>query len=106
MSTPPTNAQKVDEAKKLSQNSPERAEALYKEVLSQPPGSNDAALKDYENALVGLGELYRDHKRQEDLAELVKASRSAIQSYAKAKTAKLGEYSNRRERNILDLTMA
>jgi 26S proteasome regulatory subunit N6 len=100
MSSSPTNVQKVEEAKRLSQNKPEKSEALYKEVLSQPPGSNDAALKDYENALVGLGELYRDHKRQEDLAELVKASRSAIQSYAKAKTAKLGECSTRCERRI------
>lgn len=90
MAPPPTNGEKIEEAKKLSQSSPDKSEALYKEVLSKPPGSNDAALKDYENALAGLGELYRDHKRQEDLSELVTNSRSAIQFYAKAKTAKLG----------------
>ena len=90
MAPPPTNEQKVAEAKKIAKKEPQKAESLYKEVLSKPPGSNEAALRDYENALVGLGELYQDLKRQEDLADLVKTSRSALSSFAKAKTAKLG----------------
>jgi 26S proteasome regulatory subunit RPN6 N-terminal domain len=90
MAPPPTNEQKLAEAKRIAKSEPRKAESLYKEVLSKPPGSNEAALRDYENALVGLGELYRDLKRQEDLAELVKTSRSALSSFAKAKTAKLG----------------
>ena len=91
MAPPPTNEQKVAEAKKLAKNEPQKAESLYKEVLSKPPGSNEAALRDYETALVGLGELYRDHKQQDDLAALVKTSRSSLSSFAKAKTAKLGK---------------
>jgi hypothetical protein len=90
MAPPPTNEQKIAEAKRISKSDSAKAENLYKEVLEKSPGSNEAALRDYENALVGLGELYRDHKRQEDLAQLVKASRTALASFAKAKTAKLG----------------
>jgi 26S proteasome regulatory subunit N6 len=90
MAPPPSNAAKIEEAKKLSSSDPGKAENLYKEVLAKSPGSNQAALQDYENALVGLGELYRDHKQSENLAELVKTSRSTLSSFAKAKTAKLG----------------
>jgi hypothetical protein len=89
MAPPPSSEAKIEEAKKLSKQDPSKAEALYKDVLSKSPGTDEAAMRDYETALVGLGELYRDHKRQHDLAELVKSSRSAIQSYARAKTAKL-----------------
>lgn len=95
MAPPPSNDSKVTEANKLAKSQPARAEALYKEVLAQSPGSNQAALQNYENALVGLGELYRDNKRVEDLAELVKTSRSTLSSFAKAKTAKLGMYDPR-----------
>src|ERR1700749_2766375 len=92
MAPPPKNEAKVNEANKLAKSEPAKAESLYKEVLAQSPGSNQAALQDYENALVGLGELYRDNKRSEDLAELVKTSRSTLSSFAKAKTAKLGMF--------------
>lgn len=92
MAPPPSNDSKVTEANKLAKSQPAKAEALYKEVLAQSPGSNQAALQNYENALVGLGELYRDNKRVDDLAELVKTSRSTLSSFAKAKTAKLGMY--------------
>lgn len=91
MAVPESNETKVTEAQKLSKNSPAQAEKLYKEVISQPPGTKEAALRDYENALIGLGELYRDQKRQEDLADLIKTSRSTLSSFAKAKTAKLGK---------------
>ena len=90
MASPPSNESKVKEANKLAKSEPAKAENLYKEVLVRSPGSNQAALQDYENALVGLGELYRDTKRSDDLAELVKTSRSTLSSFAKAKTAKLG----------------
>ena len=90
MAPPPTNEQKINEAKKITKSEPDKAESFYREVLSKTPGPTEAALRDFENALVGLGELYRDYQRQEDLAELVKTSRSALTSFAKAKTAKLG----------------
>lgn len=89
MAASPSNEAKIEEAKKLSKQDPGKAEGLFKDVLSKSPGSNEAAMRDYEAALIGLGELYRDQKKQQELADLIKSSRSAIQSYAKAKTAKL-----------------
>lgn len=73
---------------------PSEAEQKYKDILSQNPGSNEAAIKEYETALVGLGELYRDQKKVDALAELVKQARSVMSSFAKAKTSKLGMHSS------------
>lgn len=92
MALPPADNTKITDANKLAKTEPAKAESIYKEVLAKSPGSNQAALQNYENALVGLGELYRDNKRSEDLAQLVKTSRSTLSSFAKAKTAKLGMY--------------
>jgi 26S proteasome regulatory subunit RPN6 N-terminal domain len=83
--------QGIAEAKELLSKDPSRAETIYEEVLSKGPGSTDAALRNYETALVGLGELYRDARKPQELAELVKTSRDAFSSFAKAKTAKLGK---------------
>ena len=94
MAPPPSNDARIKEAKEISKTHPIKAETTYKIVLSNPPGSNEAALRDYENALLGLGELYRDTKNSEELASLVKTSRSTLSSFAKAKTAKLGKSSN------------
>lgn len=90
MAPPPSNATRIAEAKELSKTNPSKAETLYKDVLSKAPGSNEQALRDYENALLALGELYRDNKKVDELAELVKSSRLTLSSFAKAKTAKLG----------------
>lgn len=83
---------RIAEAQKLAKSDPSKAEQIYKEVLSTNPGSNEAAIKSYESALVGLGELFRDQKRVDALAELVRQTRSVLSSFAKAKTAKLGVY--------------
>lgn len=91
MAPPPGSAARIAEAKEVSKNNASKAETIYKDVLSKAPGSNEQALRDYENALVGLGELYRDNKKVDELAELVKSSRSTLSSFAKAKTAKLGQ---------------
>lgn len=91
MAPPPSNAVKMADAKELSRKNPSKAETLYKDVLSKAPGSNEQALRDYESALVGLGELYRDNKKADELAELIKSSRLTLSSFAKAKTAKLGQ---------------
>lgn len=91
-----TVSQRIEEAKALSTKDPPNAKRIYGEILSQGPGSTDAALREYEAALVGLGELYRDARQSQELAELVKASRGAFSSFAKAKTAKL-------VRQLLDL---
>ena len=84
------NAKRIEEAQKLAKSEPAKAKVIYQEVLSKDPGSSDAAVKNFETALVGLGELYRDQKKVNDLAELVRQTRSVLSSFAKAKTAKLG----------------
>ena len=86
----PDNTQRVEEAKKLAKEQPAKAEQIYKDVLSKPPGANDRAARDFEAALMGLGELYRDAKRTQDLANLVQQTRNVLTSFARAKTAKLG----------------
>ena len=86
----PDTAKRIEEAKKTSKDSPAQAETTFKDVLSQGPGNTDASARDYENALMGLGELYRDHKRAKELAELVEHTRSELSSLPKAKTAKIG----------------
>ncbi|CAK4024944.1 probable 26S proteasome non-ATPase regulatory subunit 11 [Lecanosticta acicola] len=90
------NAKRIEEAKKLAKDQPNKAEQIYKDVLSKPPGSNDKAVREFENALMGLGELYRDQKRTQDLADLIQQTRDVLTSFARAKTAKL-------VRQLLDL---
>ena len=85
------HTRRIVEAQKLAKTEPAKAEKLYKDILSKGPGSSEAALREYETALMGLGELYRDQKKPNELAELVQTSRSTLSSFAKAKTAKLGE---------------
>lgn len=82
----------LKEAQSQAKTDPARAESLYKEVLSKGPGSSEASSRDYEASLLGLGELYRDHKKPQELGELLKTSRSSFSSFAKAKSAKLGTY--------------
>ncbi|MCJ1322066.1 26S proteasome regulatory subunit rpn6 [Xylographa vitiligo] len=96
MALNPVNTKRVDEAQKLAKTDPAQAEKLYQEILSKGPGSGEVALREYETALMGLGELYRDGKKANELAELVRTSRSTLSSFAKAKTAKL-------VRQLLDL---
>jgi 26S proteasome regulatory subunit N6 len=88
----PDTSKRIVEAQKLAKSEPTQAEQIYKEVLATDPGSNEAAIKNYETALVGLGELYRDQKRVDALAELIQQARSVLSSFAKAKTSKLGEW--------------
>jgi 26S proteasome regulatory subunit N6 len=85
------DAKRIEEAQKLAKGQPQKAEAIYREVLAKEPGSNEAAIRNFETALTSLGELYRDNKKVNDLAELIKTTRSTLSSFAKAKTAKLGK---------------
>ncbi|KAF2722315.1 PCI-domain-containing protein [Polychaeton citri CBS 116435] len=82
-------AKRVEEAKRLAKDHPEKAEQIYKDILSRQPGSSDRAIRDYENALIGLGELYRNHNRASDLADLIHQVRDVLTSFARAKTSKL-----------------
>jgi 26S proteasome regulatory subunit N6 len=77
-----------------------RAEEIYHSILSTSAGTNEAALREQESALIRLGELYRDQKfyprRTADnrqvpkLVQLIKTSRTIMSHFAKAKTAKIG----------------
>lgn len=96
MAPTPADSARIQEAQKLSKTNPPKAEAIYEEILSKGPGSSEAAVREYETALMGLGELYSDTKRPNELANLVRTSRSTLSSFAKAKTAKL-------VRQLLDL---
>lgn len=58
-----SDSSRVQEAKKLAKTDPRKAEAAFKEITSKAPSTgNDAATREYEAALIGLGELYRDEK--------------------------------------------
>lgn len=86
----PDTSKRIEEARKQSKTKSPESEATFKEVLSKGPGSTDGAARDYENALMGLGELYRDEKRADDLAKLVQDTRTELSNLPKAKTAKIG----------------
>lgn len=91
MAPAPANSLRIEEAQKLSKTDPSKAEAIYKDVLFKGPGPGEAALREYETALMDLGQLYRDTKRAKELADLVTGSKSTLSSFAKAKTAKISE---------------
>jgi hypothetical protein len=83
-------AQRIEEARDLKKKDSSKAEGIYKDILSQGAGSTEASSRDYESALVGLGELYRDERKPQEIAELIQTSRTTFSAFAKAKTAKLG----------------
>jgi 26S proteasome regulatory subunit N6 len=57
------DSERVREAQKLAKSDPRNAEEIYKEIISKPPSvTSDAAIREYEVALISLGELYRDQK--------------------------------------------
>lgn len=95
------DASRIAEAQKLAKSDSEKAEAIYKDIVSKDPGANDAAIRNFEMALMGLGELYRDHKKANELAELVRTTRSMLSNFAKAKQAKLGMNGSRRSPSVL-----
>ena len=85
-------AKRLEEAKKMAKEQPAKAEKLYKMILSEPPGSNDKAVRQFEEALIGLGELLRDHRRTNELANLIQQTRDVLTGFARAKTSKLGTH--------------
>ena len=84
------NAKRLEEVRKQAKDNPSKAESTYKDILKAGPGKTEAESRNYEGALIGLGEIYRDQKNAKDLAQLVQEVRSVLSSLAKAKTAKLG----------------
>ncbi|KAI6139066.1 hypothetical protein BKA82DRAFT_950760 [Pisolithus tinctorius] len=85
-----TNQALLDNAKNAN---PARAEEIYKQILvSSASPSNvkrDQVLRDQENAMIKLAELYRDQRNAQGLAEVITLSRLFMSSTSKAKTAKL-----------------
>ncbi|KZZ94547.1 26S proteasome non-ATPase regulatory subunit 11 [Ascosphaera apis ARSEF 7405] len=79
----------LSQAQILSSSDSAKAESLYKQILGRELKDGETASRDYEAALVGLGEMYRDQKKPAELAELLKMGRSTFSSFAKAKSAKL-----------------
>lgn len=56
-------SERVREAQKIASTDPKKAEQIYKDIISKPPSvTSEAAIREYENALISLGELYRDQK--------------------------------------------
>lgn len=59
----PADSARIQEAKILVKTDPRKAESQYRELISKAPSANsDSAIREYETALVSLGELYRDEK--------------------------------------------
>jgi 26S proteasome regulatory subunit N6 len=59
----PADSSRIVEARKFSKTEPRKAEKAYQEIISKPPSAtSDAAVREYETALVELGEVYRDER--------------------------------------------
>ena len=57
------DSERVQQALKLRKEDPRKAEKLLSDIISQPPSvTSEAAVKEYETALIALGELYKDEK--------------------------------------------
>ncbi|KAI0929288.1 hypothetical protein AcW1_006271 [Taiwanofungus camphoratus] len=91
----PSKEELLQEAQSLVSKNPQRAEAIYKEIIATPlkeyavTEEREREIRHQESALVKLGELYRDRKNAQGVSEVIKMSRSFVSSTAKAKTAKL-----------------
>ncbi|KAI0050854.1 PCI-domain-containing protein [Auriscalpium vulgare] len=78
------------DAASATATNPARAEEIYKGILSASKSSDaPEELRNQETALIKLGELYRDQKDAQALADVITLSRSFLSSTAKAKTAKM-----------------
>ena len=57
------DSERVQAAQKLVKTDPRKAEAAFKEITAKVPSAgSDAATREYEAALISLGQLYRDEK--------------------------------------------
>ncbi|KAI9475660.1 MAG: PCI domain-containing protein [Benjaminiella poitrasii] len=73
----------LKEAKKF-----EEAIRFYKEILTEK-SNDEETLREQEQAVTQLGQIYRDLHLPQELADLIRSSHSFMLSIAKAKTAKL-----------------
>lgn len=84
-------SERIKLVREAAKQDPSKAASSYQSILAEGPGATEASSRDYEHALIGLAELYRDAKKPNEIAELIKTSRDTFSSFAKAKTAKLGK---------------
>ncbi|OZJ06402.1 hypothetical protein BZG36_00663 [Bifiguratus adelaidae] len=78
----------LEQADETRRKDPNASIEIYKQILSQE-GTSEDVLREKETALTHLGEVYRDLKKPNDLAELIRSSKDFMTSIAKAKTAKI-----------------
>ncbi|KAG0657150.1 26S proteasome regulatory subunit rpn6 [Rhodotorula mucilaginosa] len=84
----------------LALQDPAQRQRALADILKHPAGPRDEdLLKQQEQAIVKLAELYRDQKDADALADILRQSRTLVVNLAKAKTAKL-------IRTLLDLFAA
>lgn len=60
-----TESDRIQEAKKIASTDPNKATQIYKNVITDNTKTaviNDAQSREFEAALLSLGELYRDQK--------------------------------------------
>ncbi|CAG8565664.1 4169_t:CDS:10, partial [Cetraspora pellucida] len=58
-------------------------------ILSKNADDDENLIREQEQALIKLGELYRDQRKPHELSNLIRSSRSFMASIARAKTAKI-----------------
>ncbi|KAI8906710.1 PCI domain-containing protein [Gorgonomyces haynaldii] len=78
----------MDSIKQLKETQPEKAVEKLKAIVAAQ-GSSEEQVKNKEQAIVLLGELYRDLKKPQDLQQLIVSSRDFLGSISKAKAAKI-----------------
>ncbi|KAJ3041406.1 26S proteasome regulatory subunit rpn6 [Rhizophlyctis rosea] len=81
----------LKEAEEVAKSDPGKAIGIYQGILSDSAtsGSADEDVKNKETAVLKLAELYKTQNRGDDLAALIRQSRSFLSSISKAKTAKV-----------------
>lgn len=84
-------SQRIQSVRDMAKQDASKVSSSYQSILAEGPGATEGSSRDYEHALIGLAELYRDAKKPHEIAELIKTSRDTFSSFAKAKTAKLGK---------------
>eukprot|EP00842_Homolaphlyctis_polyrhiza_P004950 jgi/Hompol1/5456/HPOL_004451-RA len=80
----------LDGAAELAKTSPAAAIDKYREILAlSAAAKSEDELKVKETSILKLGELYRDLKKADDLAALIRSTQSFLLTMSKAKSAKI-----------------
>ncbi|KAI9142587.1 hypothetical protein BKA69DRAFT_1123938 [Paraphysoderma sedebokerense] len=79
----------VDAAYASSKTNPAQAAKALQSIIESSQGSSEEILKVKEQAIIKLGTIYRDQKMGNELAALLRSSRTFLSTIPKAKTAKI-----------------